>query len=177
MSSNATPEDELRQQWAANDAALAEELVVLDDEIADAEAGMGTAGSEYEDELEGATEDVNQGIVDYQKFLDDLQAAIDTVDNAQTAIDAVSPVTIDEVPSSPSPDVNSEELNIVLTDFVAKINDTVTEIKTALTALNDAAQSLKTVAQQTRDQYPPAEDSEAEKQAQLGALDDLGADL
>lgn len=172
----------LRQNLATLDQAHVATMQELSDASAAAHQATTTAGSEYETQISGAIDTINQGIADYGQFLTNVQNKIDAVTDQAAAIAAIGSVDdllpLDDVPSSGSPDVAASDVNAVLATFWARVNSAVDQlngiigaIKDVLTLMNEASQKLKDVGQTMKDQMPTNEDNEADKAAALATVE------
>lgn len=179
--------DDLLEALSALDTASEAELAEMLQGIEAAEAGIDTAGSEYDAQIEAAEADASGALDQYntlQQTADATQQSAAAAATAVTATDAGA--QIGAITSITAPTVVSNDpadINTALAALTTAINGQLGLIKAALSALNNpsAIDGLKTAATDLAASnaaiiggaMPPAEDTQPEIDATFSLIDGL----
>jgi hypothetical protein len=183
-------EQQLRDRLATLDEQRASDLAVAEAAISAAQTALSTAGNEYNQQVEDAQSGLGTAVSGYEDFLDettknleDAQDAIDAIGDidAQDEIDAIPSVTSPTVLPTETPDCAVIDVNNAFGSLTTEINAVRDAVVVVLQIFQDAGsgkakealQKLKDVGQGFRDQMPAAEDVEAEKAAKHAELENL----
>jgi hypothetical protein len=144
--------DDLLAALANLDTASIEELEALDQQIAEAEAAIENAGSEYDQQIEDGQTAVTDAISEYNGLATTAQTKQESAAAAAEAVtesdatDEIAAITSIIAPAVSTNDV--VDIQAAIDALVSQLNDRITAIKAMGTALNnpDAIGGLKTAA-------------------------------
>jgi len=179
--------DDLLAALANLDTASNAELEAIDQQIAEAEAAISSAGSEYDEQIADGQTAVTDALTEYNGLAATAQAkqqsaaaaaeAVEPTD-ATAAIEAITDITEPVLSSNDVADIQT-----VIADLVSQINGRNVAIKAALTALNnpEAINGLKTAATDLAASnaaiitgaMPPAEDTQPQVDSDFSFIDGL----